>query len=185
MSLLRLVKANDADAWGQFVQLYTPLIRYWCIEKSRLSPDDARDVVQDVLLAVSKAIADFERDQNGGSLRGWLRVITQNRIRNLIRQQQTRPRATGGTTAAARIQDTPDLTLEDDTELESSIIMKRAIELLEGEFNESTYRAFWLSAVDGLGNDLIAERLEMTPQAVRQACYRVRRRLRTELSDLL
>ena len=42
-----------------------------------------------------------------------------------------------------------------------------------------------MSVMDGLDTDVIAERLGITTHAVRQSCYRVRRRLREELNELV
>lgn len=185
LTLLQKVRAHNDSAWDRFVQIYTPLIRYWCINKSQLADSDANDITQEVFLSASKAIGTFEKDENAGSLRGWLRVITQNKIRAFFRQQGKNPLATGGTTAAFLINAAPDPIVEEDEAKETGIVMKRAVELMKTDFKTSTYRAFWMTAIEGVDTDLVASELGLTTTAVRQACYRVRQRLRAELADVL
>ena len=36
-----------------------------------------------------------------------------------------------------------------------------------------SYRAFWMTAIEGIDTDLVARELGLTTTAVRQACYRV------------
>ena len=55
----------------------------------------------------------------------------------------------------------------------------------ESEFTESIFQAFFLKEVCEVDVAAIAERLEMTPAAVRQAAYRVRRFLKQRFGDRL
>jgi DNA-directed RNA polymerase specialized sigma24 family protein len=63
-------------------------------------------------------------------------------------------------------------------------LMLRALEIIRPEFEDRTWQAFWRATVDGHTAAEIAQDLGMTPRAVRQANYRVRRRLRRDLDDL-
>lgn len=185
LTLLQRVKNEDAAAWKRFVSIYSPLVLHWCTSSGRLSRHDAADVLQDVFLSVSKSIRDFRRDRAGDSLRGWLRVITQNKIRNYVNRRAKQIHGTGGSVAKNELQQVPSIVVEDEGTAEESIVMRRAVKLLESAFEESTYRAFWRFAIEGVDSSEVADELGMTPQAVRQACYRVRRKLQTELGDVL
>ena len=101
-TLLKQVQANDPTAWSQFVSIYQPLVRYWCT-RQRLDEDDISDVVQDVFLSVSRSIPGFRHEERNDTLRGWLRVITANRIRDLIRRKSRSAIASGGSTAHLRM----------------------------------------------------------------------------------
>ena len=63
-------------------------------------------------------------------------------------------------------------------------VILKALELVRVEFAESSWKAFWRSSIDGLPTDVVAEELEITAAAVRQARSRIMRRLRIELGDL-
>jgi len=80
---MRLRSAEDAQAWGQFVDLYTPLLFYWS-RKTGLNSQDAADLVQDVLTIVFQKLPSFRYDQSK-SFRGWLRMVTLNRFREHCR----------------------------------------------------------------------------------------------------
>ena len=63
-------------------------------------------------------------------------------------------------------------------------LFDRALELIRCEFEERTWQAFWLTAVEDRPAGEVALELGMTPGAVRVAKSRVLRRLREELSEI-
>ena len=58
------------------------------------------------------------------------------------------------------------------------------MELIRAEFKESTWQAFYRTAVDARPAAEVAEELGISLRAVYQAKYRVMRRIRRELEDL-
>ena len=75
--LVRLSAVNDTTAWAAFLRIYEPTI--YRIARSRgLQDSDARDVTQEVLLAVHDKIDDWEYDSTKGSFRGWLFRVLRN-----------------------------------------------------------------------------------------------------------
>ena len=74
---------------------------------------------------------------------------------------------------------------EDDPPSELTALLRRALELVRGEFEPATWRAFLLTAVDGRAAPDAAAELGLTPAAIRQAKSRVLRRLRQELGELM
>ncbi|MFT5095680.1 MAG: RNA polymerase sigma-70 factor (ECF subfamily), partial [Porticoccaceae bacterium] len=61
--------------WQRLLQTYGPLVYHWC-ERTGLNAADSSDVMQDVFLAVSKSIHQFEKTKQSDSFRGWLWTIT-------------------------------------------------------------------------------------------------------------
>ncbi|MEZ6127738.1 MAG: hypothetical protein R3C59_03590 [Planctomycetaceae bacterium] len=53
------------------------------------------------------------------------------------------------------------------------------------EFEQKTWQAFWLTAVEGQPANDVAADLNMTHGGVRQAKYKTLKRLRLEFEDLL
>jgi RNA polymerase sigma-70 factor (ECF subfamily) len=186
-SLLLRVQANDGDAWTRLVDLYAPLVYHWC-RKAQLGPDDAADVFQETFRSVATRINDFRRDRPGDSFRGWLRIITQNKIRDHFRRLREEPKATGGTDANVHLHAQPDpVSLEAD-ESEQKIIhqvLHRTLETIRGEFESRTWQAFWSVQIDGKTTGDVGVELGMTAAAVRKARLRVLARLRQELGELL
>jgi RNA polymerase sigma-70 factor (ECF subfamily) len=184
-SLIRRVKARDAEAWHRLVALYGPLVYRWA-RQAGLQDSDAADVMQEVFRGVANGIANFRSDRPNDSFRGWLWTITQNAARRLQNRRRSRPEATGGTTAHQQLQQAPDIA--DDSlgsqELGDSVsIVHRALEMVRDEFEERTWQAFWRSTVAGQSASEIAQELGMTEGAVRQAKYRVLGRLRGLLDE--
>src|SRR5579871_5849244 len=83
--LERLRGPTDQAAWVRFTHLYTPLLFHWA-GRLGLRPDDAADLVQDVLATLVRELPRFEYDRDR-SFRGWLRTVTLNRWRNSLRRR--------------------------------------------------------------------------------------------------
>ena len=186
-SLLLRVQANDQVAWTRLVDLYAPLVYHWC-RRAQLGPEDTGDVFQETFRAVAQHIHAFRRDRPGDSFRGWLRTITQNKIRDHFRRLHDEPRGAGGTDANLRMNAEPDPISLDADESEQKIVhqvLHRTLETIRGEFEPRTWQAFWQVQIDGKGTDVVGAELGMTPAAVRKAKRRVLIRLRQELGGLL
>jgi len=188
LSLLARVRANEAPAWQRLVDLYAPLVYYWC-RRCGLSPEDTADVFQEVFRSVAEHIESFRRDRAGDSFRGWLRTITRNKIHDHFRRLGREPGGAGGTDAQRRLAQVPAATEPEedsaDDEQAERDLFHRGLELIRAEFEERTWQAFWRTAVEGRPPRDVGAELSMSPGAVRVAKSRVLHRLREELGDLL
>jgi RNA polymerase sigma-70 factor (ECF subfamily) len=187
LSLLFRLRENDAAAWDRLVILYAPLVYYWC-RKLGLPDQDAADIFQDVFQSVATKIASFHKDQPGDTFRGWLRMITHNKVQDHFRRQGRQPQAAGGSEANLRLSQLPfseDVEESNDDQQAYQQLVQRALELIRNEFTPRTWQAFWRVAVDGQRPVDVAEELKMQPGTVRVAKSRVLQRLRQELGELL
>ena len=185
-SLLQRVKAWDEKGWQRLVDLYGPLIYTWC-RRSSLSPEDSRDVLQEIFSSVATSIGDFRGGQHRGSFRAWLRGVTQHKIQDHFRRGYGLPQAAGGTAAQEellQVPDPPGPSIDADPPDMDDVFWRRALELVRVEFEDQTWQAFWWVAVDGRSPAEVAGELGMTVHAVYKAKSRVLRRVRQELSDL-
>ncbi len=186
-SFLDRVKARDDSAWERLRRIYGALVLRWC-QRANVRREDCADVCQDVFRAVAANIDNFQRDQAGGTFRGWLRTITHNKVVDHFRRQNRQPVAAGGTNAYERFLAVPDgdtSSIPEASDEDTDIIVNQTLELIRVEFEDRTWQAFWRMAVEGQQSGVVAAALEMTPGGVRQAKSRVLRRLREELSQLL
>jgi RNA polymerase sigma-70 factor (ECF subfamily) len=187
LTLLQRLRANEPEAWRAMVQLYSPLICHWCARGGVRGPD-VDDVLQDVLREASSHLADFRRERAGDTFRGWLRGITRHMVGLHFRRRGRHPQAGGGTNAFSKLQEIADDSTspeEDDPSAEVDGLYRRAMNLIRGEFEEKTWRAFWQTVVDGRSPVDIAAEMGVTPAAVRKAKSRVLLRLKQEFGDLL
>jgi RNA polymerase sigma-70 factor, ECF subfamily len=130
-------------------------------------------------------VAEFRRDRPGDSFRGWLWTITRNKLHD--RRRDPEPSAVGGTGPQQSLEQVPEQLPDSVEQVASyrSMMTRKALELIQPEFEDRTWRAFWRMAVDDRPAAEVAAELEMTAHAVRQAKYRVLHRLREEMDGLL
>ena len=184
-TLLNRARGNDPAAWARVVQLYRPLVEFWC-RRAGLNPADAEDVAQEVFLAVVSGIERFRREREGDTFRGWLRGIARHKVLRFFEKRGSGPVAAGGTAAGLRLHAVAvDPLSEPDPVEQEQELYRRALELVRGEFEVPTWQAFWRTAVDGQSAPAVAAELGLSAAAVRQAKSRVLRRLRIELGELL
>jgi len=70
LSLLASLRQSPAsETWTRLVELYAPLIRAW-LRKYDVQDSDADDLVQEVLLAVSKDLGRFDHGGQPGAFAG-------------------------------------------------------------------------------------------------------------------
>jgi RNA polymerase sigma-70 factor (ECF subfamily) len=186
LSLLDRARAHDPQAWQRLLELYRPLVLSWCA-RSGVNATDAEDVAQEVFTAAAGALDRFRRDRPGDTFRGWLRVIARNQIAMLFRRDRGTPQAEGGSSAWQTLQGVIDPLPGpgDDEAVELGELYQRATQLIRGEFEERTWRAFELTVIEDRAPADVAQELDMTVNNVRQAKSRVLRRLREEIGDLL
>ena len=92
----RVRRQSDSQAWPRLLAVYTPLIRGWLRRDVRLKEQDTDDAVQEVLSVVARRVSEFDR-QRTGSFRAWLKSITVNCVRQMLRRNQPRAAGTGDT----------------------------------------------------------------------------------------
>lgn len=187
MSLLARAQSNDQEAWNQIVHLYGPLVHKWC-RRAGLNDDDIAYAFQESFRAVSKHLENFAPTRSVGSFRSWLRTIVRTKVADHYRRVNQQPVGTGGSDAQLRMHNIPDpLGDDDDVEAdeEHTLLVQRAMELIRPEFSKQNWNVFLRVAIEGDSATEVARELKVNAQAVRQANYRIRRRLRLVLQDLI
>lgn len=184
--LARLADVGDDDAWREFASLYEPFI-YRQARRYGLQHADACELVQEVLIAVSKALKRFTVDRDRGRFRTWLYAIGRNiSLRHLARVRPA-DRATGDSHVRAAIAQVPDPcsveSHEFDTELKRHAFLWVANEV-RGEFEPRTWQAFWSTTVENHSIRNAASSLGMSVGAVYIARSRVMGRLRTRIQEI-
>jgi RNA polymerase sigma-70 factor (ECF subfamily) len=174
--LERLRKPHDAEAWDRFVRLYSPLLVYWA-KKFRLGDDDAADLVQEIFALLLETLPNFQYDP-ARRFRGWLWTVACNKYRERLRRKAPVPLQDGDDVVARSSSDDPD------EQEYRQYISRRALELMQQQFQPNTWKACWETVVNGRDVAEVAAELGMTARAVYIARCRVLRRLRQELAGL-
>jgi RNA polymerase sigma-70 factor, ECF subfamily len=187
MSLLARVQVDEPQAWERLVNLYAPLVMHWC-RASGLQDQNVADLFQEVFQAVVVHVGKFRKERAGDTFRGWLRRITQNKLRDYYRKLRREAQGEGGSFAMDRLAQVPAPSpvesLPESADEGERQLFARALELIRADFEERTWKAFWATAVEGRATKDVAADLAMSPGAVRVAKSRVLHRLREELGDL-
>ena len=183
--LLRIRDFRDEDAWNQFIELYAPLI-YGYLRKRNIQDADAGDLTQDVLSSVTSTANDFTYDPQRGSFRGWLLTVTRNKMLNFV----SRKKAQAGSGDSGVQRAIEEMTAEEDDRSQWDLEYERrlfewAAEKARSEFQDSTWQAFWLTAVDNQSASAVAEKLDLSVGAVYVAKSRVTARLRQFIDNIV
>jgi RNA polymerase sigma-70 factor (ECF subfamily) len=177
--LARLHDPQDGDAWRQFVDLYAPLV-YGYARRQGLQDADAADLSQDVLAAVAAAVGRLEYDPDRGAFRNWLFTVVRRKLSNRRRAARSRP---GGGNGAPNWQFLEQWPARDGAEAEWEAEWQRrlfawACEQIRPGVTDTTWQAFWQTAVEDRAGREVAADLGLSVAAVYRARSRVLARLK-------
>lgn len=183
--LVQLGDVSQHEAWQEFVEIYEPVVCRLARQMG-LQHADAQDLTQEVFVAVEKAIGRFDPKSEQGSFRGWLFRIARNLSINFLTRQKG-PWGSGDTGVQKLLTQHPASEKAATTLFEIEYqreVFRWAAQRVRQDFREDTWRAFWLTGVEGQPIKQVAEVLGKTQGAVRIARCRVLARLREEVSGV-
>ena len=185
-SLIVRVKKCDDAAWERLATLYTPIVAAWA-KRAGLQENDTADVVQEVFQAVARNIGQFERREDLPRFRGWLWGITRHKLLDHFRRNNSQPTGVGGIHSQWQMEQIPEQAPDDDSSndfFRPGSLAYRALSLIQTDFKEPTWQAFWRITIEGHAAADVAAELGMSLPAVYTAKSRVLAHLRRELDGL-
>jgi RNA polymerase sigma factor (sigma-70 family) len=182
--LIRVRNPADRAAWHEFVEIYRPIILRLARQKG-MQEADAEDVAQQVLLAVAKAVEQREHDPQRAKFRTWLHRVAQNTILNaLTRRKADRGSGNSAMLAVLNGHESPAGPDSDLLRLEHRReVFRWAARQVRKEFQQATWDAFWLTAVEGRAVETVAQQLAKNPGAIYAARSRVIRRIQEKVTE--
>jgi RNA polymerase sigma-70 factor (ECF subfamily) len=187
----RLNDWRDKDSWQDFFNTYWKLI-YSVAIKAGLSDAEARDVVQETVVAVAKRLRASGYDRAKGSFKNWLCLITRRRIYDRFRSR-TDPKlrytpAPPGTNRTDTIARLPDPASVDQDEVWNEEwrknLMDVAIERVKQQVSPRQFQIFDLSVLRGLGVAEVTQLVKANPAQVYLARHRVGALVKKEVKRL-
>jgi RNA polymerase sigma-70 factor (ECF subfamily) len=177
--LLRLRDRQDEAAWREFVELYAPIV-YGYLRKQGLQDADAADLSQEVFRAVAGAMSRLEYDPAKGAFRNWLFTVVRRKLSNWRSGQENRAPASGDTATQRLLEECPapegaEAAWEAEWERR---LFAWACEQVRRDVSDTTWQAFWRTAVDGQPGKQVAADLGLSAGAVYLAHHRVLARLK-------
>jgi RNA polymerase sigma-70 factor (ECF subfamily) len=170
----------------EFVALYEP-VEYRLLRRHGLQDADAREVMQDLFMAVSRSIDRWDPAKERGSFRGWLRRVTRNLVINWLKQRERRVTAIGGSDLHGMLDNLPADSDPESAEFDGELrraLFRQAAERVRGEVQPATWQAFWETGVVGTSPADAARKLGMAVGAIRVAKCRVLARLQAAVNEL-
>ena len=182
--IFRIRNGCDAEAWAHFVDIYGPLI-YRYGRRKGLQDADAADLSQTVLTEVAQCIGRFNYDATLGRFRNWLLVIARYKLSRLS-QRQARHTGNGDTRTLAMLDQWPaedELAKTWNAEYQDHLF-RWAADQVRDEVEESTWLAFWNTAVENQTPAEVAQQLGMKVGTVYVAKSRVLLRIRDKIATV-
>ncbi len=184
--LVRLRQPRDEQAWAEFVEIYEPLV-YQLARQRGLQDADAQELVQEVFIAVSSAIERWQPDPERAKFRTWLFRIARNLIVHSLTARRRRAQGTGSSDFHVLLEEQPAPESEESNLFDQEYrrrLLAWAAERIRGQFQQTTWQAFWLTSVDGREVREVAAALGLSAGAVYIARSRVMARLRETIENL-
>lgn len=183
--ILRLGDPADDLAWSEFLQIYEPML-FRLASRWGMQDADAREVVQETLLAVAKAIPEFRSGGHSGAFRGWLAAITRNKLADHLARRSRQVHGSGDTDVQRWLEQHH---VGDDSSIsvwdwqQKRQIFAWAADRVRGQVGDSTWQAFYRTAIQGEGVSQVAADLQMREGMVYVARSRVMTRLRKAVNS--
>ena len=183
--LIRLADPDDQAAWEEFVTIYRNAVAGYCRSRG-LQEADVQEVLQGVLLAVHRRVGDWKPSGRKNSFRVWLLRTAHRLCLKAIRDRDKSDRAAGGSSVLQRMREIPErLPKVKPDELDwQRWAFQFAARDIQSEVQPATWQAFWLSAVQGLPPEQVAEQLGMRVGTVYTSKCRVLAKIRERVQEL-
>ena len=194
-SLIRRLRDwQDHGSWQQFFDTYWKLI-YAVAIKAGLSESEARDVVQETVVAVAKQMRDGGYDRARSSFKNWLCLITRRRIVDHFRRRtdpDVKLRAaphvhdeTSQTDTISRVPDPAGLELDAVWEEEwQKNLFDAGIERVKQQVAPKQFQIFDLSVLRALPVGEVARLLKVNAAQVYLARHRIGALIKREVKRL-
>ncbi len=180
--LLERARAGDGEALETLLERHQAQIYRFGMKMCR-DPEDAKDVLQDTLLAMARSVRDF---RGASSISTWLYTIA----RSFCLKQRRRSKFAPGeersldTDIAAEAKQLADPAKSPDEALAGRRV-EHALEQAIGSLEPMYREALLLRDVEGLTAPEVAEVLGVSVQAVKSRLHRARLSVRAQVAPLL
>ena len=143
--LIKVQDPNNQDAWYRFDARYRPLIAHFCRKKFAMTPDEADEAAQDVLIKLVANMKQFKYNPNR-SFRAWLATVAKNSVIDGMRRRK-KDRATGGSEHLDRLANVISDTDKDELAEQLTMELRKSLfeeceSLVKSRVTEQTWNAF-------------------------------------------
>ena len=179
---------GDQEGWREFFDLYWKLL--YCVAiKAGLTDAEARDVVQETVVAVATNLREGRYEWRRGSFRSWLLTILHRKISNYVRKHRREVRETS--TESSRVTPLLERLPAKRDEIEqiwndewAKNLADAAIEEVKKKVNPKLFQTFDLYVLKEWPVSEVARLMKIRLPQVYIAKYRVTAQIRREVQRL-
>ena len=172
-SLVQRATAGDADAFRELLQGHRQAVVSTLRACGVRSTDTARDLAQDVAL---KAWTKLSTLRDPSTFTAWIRRIAANAARDHLRRLAVRREET--------LEEAADLTSDDDPQSRSERLAELRWMLASLEKEDAETVELLIARAEGVPVQQLADRMDLSPAALKMRLLRARKRLHSRLQEL-
>lgn len=177
--LERLKDHADSVAWREFHQLYAPLL-YRYARARGLSREDAEEVRDQCLAAVTQKIGAFQYDKQRGGFKNWLRRMAGNKVIDLLRKHHEVQAESQTIRNVVDPRPAPDEVWERNWHREH---LKYCVEQVRLNVSERDYTVFYMLVFGGTTVHDVSQRFNMNAGQIYKSKSRVLQLVRQKMTE--
>ena len=185
-SIISALRDTAAQAaWGRFFDTYAGFI-YGIARHEGLSEADADEIVQIVMVELTRGGAATRYDKARGPFRGWLSRLVKWRVQSHKRHEARLAQAhrEAGDKVASRLDEESEADKGDAFDAEwRATVFSAALERLRAETNPVHFQAYFASAIEGLDAHAVQRLCGISADNLYQIRRRIARRLRALVEE--
>lgn len=185
-SLLVRLNKQHQPSWFEFAAVYEPFLSNLA-RRCGVPDKDAHDVVQQIMIAVTKSLDSWSDDGRPESFRRWLNVVGRNVAIKFMQAERKRSTATGGSDIVAVLNNVPydesAFEVQQKKQYQHELIIWASAQV-KNEFVESSWRAFHETMIQQRSVEDVARELGVTPGSIYMSRSRILARIRKKLDVL-
>ena len=181
--IARLKHRRNDDAWEEFVSAYEPFLQR-LVARQGVPQRHVPDATQQVLLAIARSVDGWHDDGDAASFRRWMKRVARNVVIRFMLRERREVGGQGGTDLLELLANVPEAGDEQAVDYEYELVLWAA-EAVRCEFFESSWKAFWMTFVDGRSVADVATALGVTPGSIYVSRSRILARIRAKVRQVI
>ncbi len=181
--IVRLRNERDEAAWRDFVTIYESFLMR-LLARQGVPEHHVPDVTQQILIAIGRSVENWSSDDRPASFRRWLATVSRHVVIKFLTRERKQAAGPGGTAWIEQLRELPSRTAaSDDAQYQHELIVWAA-EQVRHEFLETSWAAFWATAIEGQNVGEVADQLRLTPGSIYMSRSRIMARIRSKIREV-
>lgn len=181
--IVRLKNEHDEPAWRDFVTTYESFLQR-LVARQGVPQHHIADVTQQILIAIGRSVENWKPDDRPESFRRWLTTVSRHVVIKFMTRERRQAGGPGGTEWMQQLREIPSRpATSDDARYQHELIIWAA-EQVRHEFMETSWSAFWATAIQERTVNEIAAELNVSPGSIYMSRSRIMARIRRKIQEI-